>query len=92
MTGQWIDALPWLAVLLLLLILLAIIATLGPSISGDHPAPPVNVLPPTEETTADCPRCGGTGVVDWLDDWDRPIAYDQECPACGGTGWMQVVF
>jgi DnaJ-class molecular chaperone len=53
----------------------------------------MHVLPETDDTTDECPRCGGSGEVDiFLDDWGRDVLRDVKCPACDGSGRIQVVF
>jgi hypothetical protein len=80
------------SVLILAFVLMALVSVLGSGIKP-RPVPPMHVLPATDDTTVECPRCGGAGVTDWfLDDWGRDVLHDVDCPACNGTGSIQAVF
>lgn len=70
------------------LALLAFIAALGAGIKP-HAIPDVRAIQdaPVDDT---CPRCGGTGEADLLDDFDIPLSYDEPCSRCDGTGSIGV--
>lgn len=46
--------------------------------------------PGDEWLSEECPRCGGAGTVDVLDEWDRPQLFDAACPSCAGSGRAEV--
>lgn len=76
------------AIIVAILGFFVIVAIVSALHSEDRPQP--SPLRFADLAPRECGRCGGAGVVDMLDDWDRPIAYDVACPSCGGSGEVSV--